>query len=77
MSKYIMKSIFDFEDVVMISVAIIFSTLMFYVSSISTDLHYQVGSFLTGALVLYFMTITYIHIYKFNIGNYKYTWYLP
>ncbi len=71
------RKTFDYQDKIMIPIAIIFSAFMFYGSSIATDVYYQVGSFLTGATVLYIMIITYIHIYKFNHGSYKYTWYLP
>ena len=77
MNKIIIKQMFDYQDKIMIPIAIGFALFMFYISSISTEWHYQIGSAITGVLTLYFMIITYIHIYKFRTGNYKYRWYLP
>ena len=77
MNKIIIKQMFDYQDKIMIPIAIGFALFMFYISSISTEWHYQIGSAITCVLTLYFMIITYIHIYKFRTGNYKYRWYLP
>ncbi len=72
-----MKGSVNYQDAIMIPITMVFALMMFYSSTVFTDIYYQIGSFITGVLVLYFMAITYIHIYKFSHGNYKYRWYLP
>ena len=72
-----MKGSVSYQDAIMIPLTMVFALMMFYSSTVFTDIYYQTGAFLTGVLVLYFMVITYIHIYKFAHGNYKYRWYLP
>ena len=77
MKTQVVKGMFDYQDKIMIPIAMGFALFMFYISSIGDTLIYQVAPALTGVLTLYFMTITYVHIYKFRKGNYKYRWYLP